>query len=112
MDVDFAAGCLTKGHLLGWVPPIVDRALRFDPLSTSASTLQCMLTSGSITSVQILNEYYRQILTDNERLKAVCQLTPQALEAAEELDVLRANGRIPCPLPDIPVPLKDSLAQI
>ncbi len=65
-----------------------------------------MLTAGTITSSQILNEYYQQILDYNGYLKAIYQLAPGALKRAEELDARRANSDIIGPLHSIPIILK------
>ena len=104
-------GTFSKEHLAGWIPTITDHTSRFDPLTTSASALQDMLASGKLTSVNILNEYYRQILQYNEYLKAVYKLAPGALDRARELDAQRADGNILGPLHGIPVLLKVGIAR-
>lgn len=65
-----------------------------------------MLSAGQVTSVQILNEYYHQILAYNGYLKAVYQLAPGALDRAKELDDMRARGQVLGPLHGIPILLK------
>jgi amidase len=109
MDVTTGAGTFGEAHLAGWIPFVTDDGIRFDPLTTSATTLQELMTSGRITCVQILNEYYRQILAYNEYLKAIYQLAPTAIKRAQELDALRASGTVLSPLHGIPVLLKDNI---
>lgn len=109
MDINSGAGTFGKAHLAGWIPSVTDDAPRFDPRTTSAAALQELLSSGKIKSVQILNEYYRQILAYNDYLKAVYQLAPGAITRAKELDALRASGNVLSPLHGIPVLLKDNI---
>ncbi|KAF2727125.1 amidase family protein [Polyplosphaeria fusca] len=109
MAVDFGVGTFGLAHIAGWVPHITNQPPLFDPLTTTAMTLQRMLNAGAITSVQILNIYYRQILEYNAYLKAVYQLAPNALERAAELDRLRSNGVLLGMLHGIPVLLKDNI---
>lgn len=107
-SVRFGAGHFGPAHLAGWVPAVPNEPSRFDTRAMSASDLQKMLGEGSITSVQILNEYYRQILSYNGYLKAVYSLAPRALEHARELDEQRAKGNRMSALHGIPVLLKVS----
>lgn len=106
------AGQFGVAHLAGWIPPTPEETSLFDPRTTSASALQGMLTEGKITSTQILNEYYRQIVAHNGYLKAVYQLAPDALARATELDRMRARGRMLGPLHGIPILLKACLLQL
>ncbi|KAI0602996.1 amidase family protein [Biscogniauxia sp. FL1348] len=109
MSVDFGQGTFGRAHLAGWIPSVTDDGPKFDPMTTSASALQEMLNSGKLTSVEILNEYYRQILTYNGYLKAVYQLAPGAIDRAKALDSQRASGNILGPLHGIPILLKDNV---
>lgn len=95
-----------QGHLLGWVPTVTDEGPFFNPLTTSAVDLTKLLVSGKITSVQILNEYYRQISKYNEYLKAVLQLAAGAIDQAKALDAQRVYGGSLGPLHGILVLLK------
>lgn len=106
MAVDSGHGEFRKAHLVGWIPEVTNDAPRFDPLTTSASALLDMLTEGNITSVQILYEYYRQILKYNGYLKAVYRLMPSALDRAKQLDAQRASGGPIGSLHGIPILLK------
>lgn len=97
-------------NLSGWIPPKpTDSIPLFDPLKISAITLQNRLLDGTLTSVQILKEYYRQILSYNGYLRAIHQLAPGAIERAEYLDDLRRRGVVLGPLHGIPVLLKDNI---
>ncbi|KAI1631317.1 amidase family protein [Biscogniauxia mediterranea] len=111
-SVDFGQGTFGRAHLAGWIPSVTDNDdddPKFDPTTTSASALQEMLTSGKLTSVEILNEYYRRILTYNGYLKAVYQLAPGAVDRAKALDSQRASGTVLGPLHGIPILLKDNV---
>ncbi|KAI0114163.1 amidase family protein [Nemania sp. FL0031] len=109
MSVSYGHGAFGEAHLAGWIPSITDDESLFDPLTTSGSRLQELLASGELTSMQIVNQYYRQILTYNGYLKAVYQLAPGALDRAKALDKMRADGEILGPLHGIPVLLKDNI---
>jgi amidase len=106
MTTFVGAGPFGKAHLVGWIPKVTDDAPLFDPRTASAATLQEMLSSGKITSVQILSEYHRQILSYNGYLKAVYRLAPNAIERAKELDAKRSAGEVLGPLHGIPILLK------
>jgi amidase len=109
MDAEFGLGKFGKSDLAGWIPSLTDEAPRFDPLTTSAVTLQEWLTTGKILSVQILNEHYRQILAHNGYLKSIYQLAPRVVEHTHELDSLRARGTILGPMHGISVLPKDNI---
>ncbi|KAI0198380.1 amidase family protein [Astrocystis sublimbata] len=110
MSTDEGHGTFGKAHLAGWVPTVSnDESPLFDPLRTSASRLQELLTSGELTSVQIVKQYHPQIMTYNGYLKAVYQLAPGAVDRAKQLDDMRANGDVRGPLHGIPVLLKDNV---
>jgi amidase len=98
-------GKFGKARLAGWIPSVSDdHPPVFDPLTTSAAALQKMLAAGTLTSVQVLNEYYRQILKYNGYLRGVYRLAPG--ERARELDEMRAEGKVLGPLHGIPVLIK------
>ncbi|KAI1428375.1 amidase family protein [Xylaria sp. FL1777] len=102
-------GAFGRAHLAGWIPSVTDNKSMFDPLTTSATSLQELLTTGELTSVRIVNEYYRQILAYNGYLKAVYQLAPGAVDRAQALDNMRRNGNLLGPLHGIPILLKDNI---
>lgn len=107
-DVNSGVGKFGKAHLAGWIPDKegANAPRLFEPTTSTAADLQQMLTAGDIISVEILSQYYSQILAYNGYLKAVYQLTPSALKRARELDALRAQGKVLGPLHGIPVLLK------
>ncbi|KAI5924863.1 amidase family protein [Camillea tinctor] len=109
MSIDVGQGKFGRAHLAGWIPPVNEGDSKFDPMTTSASVLQDMLTAGKLTSVEILNEYYRQIMNYNGYLKAVYQLAPGAIDQAKALDSQRVSGRVLSPLHGIPILLKDNV---
>lgn len=98
-------------NLTGWIPEvnnIVSGQPRFDTVTTTVRDLQRELTTGNLTSVDIVKEYYRSILSYNGYLNAVYELAPGALEQAEVLDKMREQGQILGHLHGIPVLLKVS----
>uniref|UniRef100_A0A093UVR3 Putative amidase n=1 Tax=Talaromyces marneffei PM1 TaxID=1077442 RepID=A0A093UVR3_TALMA len=99
--------------LTGWIPNISDIVPgqpRFDTLITTVKDLQQELSTGDLTSVDIVKEYYNSILSYNGYLNAVYELAPGALEQAEKLDKMREQGQILGHLHGIPVLLKDNIA--
>lgn len=95
--------------LTGWIPNISDIVPgqpRFDTLITTVKDLQQELSTGDLTSVDIVKEYYHSILSYNGYLNAVYELAPGALEQAEKLDKMREQGQILGHLHGIPVLLK------
>lgn len=80
----------------------------FNPLETTASDLQSALSSGDITSVEIVKTYLGHIEKHNDRLRAVLQVAPesQVLERARTLDKEREEGSVRGPLHGIPILVK------
>jgi amidase len=84
----------------------------FDVLSTTAAQLQSLLTSGKITSVQIVETYLSQIQKHNHsgaRLHAIIATAERGvvLAKAAALDEERRNGKLRGPLHGIPIIVKD-----
>lgn len=79
-----------------------------NPLETTARDLQSALSSGAITSVEIVNVYLAQIERHNDWLRAVLQVAPKhfLLERAGTLDKERQEGLLRGPLHGIPVLVK------
>jgi amidase len=75
---------------------------------TVAELHQAMM-DGELTSRQIVDHYIAAIERENERLRAVISINPQARVYADILDGERATGRIHGPLHGIPVILKDNI---
>ena len=73
--------------------------------------IQRLLRAGDLTSVEIATCSLRRIQTEDvERLNAIIELNPAALEIARRLDAERAAGAERGPLHGIPVLLKDNIA--
>ncbi|KAK7968843.1 amidase [Apiospora saccharicola] len=82
----------------------------FDPLTTTATTLQKLLQNGAVTSVQIIDRYLMQIERHNPTLNAFISLAPRdkLLRQAAALDEERQANRCRGPLHGIPIVLKAS----
>lgn len=80
----------------------------FNTLTATGDFLRQELTADRLKSTQIVEEYQRAICKYNGYLNAVFELYPQALDRAQELDRMRAQGRILSPMHGIPVLLKVS----
>lgn len=102
------------------VPPTPERIVSnasygiIDPLTTTAEELQELLTSRSLTSLDLINIYLHQIEQHNKnglKLNAVISTAPQHIVAkrARLLDEERAAGSIRGPLHGIPVVVKDNV---
>ncbi|MEZ5285030.1 MAG: amidase family protein [Vicinamibacterales bacterium] len=81
----------------------------FSVVETSIPDLQEALSSGRITSRQLVLAYLARIATYEDRLNAIITVNPHALEEADRLDAERAAGRVRGPLHGIPVALKDNI---
>ncbi len=78
----------------------------------SIAQLQADLTSGAVTSEQIVQAYLNRIAEIDDaghNLNAVLALNPNALEQARALDQERAAGHVRGPLHGIPILLKDNI---
>ena len=76
----------------------------------SIAVLREGITSGSISAVQLAEEYYARIAAHNPLLNVYLSLTrEQALEQAERVDAAVAKGDVLGPLAGIPVGIKDVL---
>lgn len=73
--------------------------------------LQALMESGELTSVDLVVYYLDRIQRyDVDKLNAVLELNPEALQIAQALDAERAAGNLRGPLHGIPVLLKDNIA--
>ncbi|PTB50725.1 hypothetical protein M431DRAFT_511647 [Trichoderma harzianum CBS 226.95] len=84
----------------------------FNILTATADDLQRELSSGGITSKQLVKIYLSQIERHNDYLKAVISIAPEALllERATILDDERQRGKLRSPLHGIPILVKDNVA--
>jgi len=78
----------------------------FDVLSATACDLQRLLQEGSITSVQIVEEYRKQIEKYNDKLRAIICIPPNLTETAQTLDDERKHGKVRGPMHGIPIIVK------
>ena len=81
----------------------------FSVVETSITDLQAALSSGRVTSVELVRQYLERIGTYEDRLNAAITVNPKALEEAAALDKERAQGHVRGPLHGIPVALKDNI---
>lgn len=85
---------------------------RYDVEEKSIAQLQGDMTSGAVTSEQLVQAYLERIarIDDGGRgLNAVLSLNPNALADARALDQERAQGRVRGPLHGVPVLIKDNI---
>ena len=80
----------------------------FDVLTTTADELWQRLSTGKWKSTQIVEECHRAICRYNGYLNAVYELAAGAMARAEELDRMRADGRVLGALHGIPILIKVS----
>jgi aspartyl-tRNA(Asn)/glutamyl-tRNA(Gln) amidotransferase subunit A len=77
----------------------------------SIAVLREGITSGSISAVQLAEEYYARIAAHNPLLNVYLSLTrEQALEEAARVDATASRGEALGPLAGIPIGVKDVLA--
>ena len=82
---------------------------RFSVVEATIPEMQEAMRLKRTTARQLVLESLARIATWEDRLNAVIQVNPRALEEAEALDRERAEGRIRGPLHGIPVALKDNI---
>jgi len=89
-----------------------DRTPAYNVEERTIAQLQADLTSGAVTSEQLVQAYLdriERIDRDGPHLNSVIALNPQALEQARALDEERRQGRVRGPLHGIPILLKDNI---
>jgi amidase len=89
-----------------------ERAASYDVEEKSIAQLQEDLTSGAVTSEQLVQAYLARIAEIDDagaNLNSILSLNPQALDQARVLDEERAAGNVRGPLHGIPVLLKDNI---
>ncbi|KAH1341866.1 hypothetical protein KXV68_007532 [Aspergillus fumigatus] len=72
--------------------------------------LQEYLSSGKLTTLQLLHCYLDRISQTDSYLNAILQHNPDAFAIANALDLERARGRVRGPLHGIPFTVKDNIA--
>src|SRR5262249_2967955 len=83
----------------------------YDVEEKSIAQLQADMTSGAVTSEQLVQAYLdriERIDRNGPSLNSVLALNPNALEQARALDAERAAGHVRGPLHGIPILLKDN----
>ena len=89
------------------------RVAELDALLADATVLdmQAAMARGALTSAELVAYYVDRIRRyDIDRLNAVLELNPQALEIARQRDAERAAGSVRGAMHGIPVLLKDNIA--
>ena len=91
--------------------PTRENTPQFEVFERSIADLQAALTSGDVTSTELVSLYLERIAAydrQGPRLHAMVALNPRAHEQAEALDRERAAGRVRGPLHGIPIVVKDN----
>lgn len=89
-----------------------ERPPAYDVEERSIAQLQADLTSGAVTSEQLVQAYLDRIAEIDDAgptLNSVLALNPNALADARALDLERASGRVRGPLHGIPILIKDNI---
>lgn len=81
----------------------------FDVVESSIVEMQEAMEEGRVTSRELVEAHLLRIALYEERVNAVINVNPTALEEADQLDRERAEGRVRGPLHGIPVALKDNV---
>lgn len=104
----FVLSCASVTALAQSPPGASTRATSsFNVVEATIPQLQQALTSGTITSRDLVSIYFARIDAYEAKLNAVITLNRQAMAEAEQLDRERAQGRVRGPLHGIPIALKD-----
>jgi amidase len=84
----------------------------YDVEEKSVAQLQADMTSGAVTSEQLVQAYLdriERIDRNGPNLNSVLALNPNALEQARALDAERAAGHVRGPLHGVPILIKDNI---
>ncbi len=81
----------------------------FTVVEASIAGMQAAMTSGRITSRELVTQHLVRIALYEDRINAAIAVNPRALEEADRLDRERRAGKVRGPLHGIPIALKDNL---
>jgi amidase len=81
----------------------------FDVVEANISEMQQAMAEGRLTSRELVEAHLLRIALYEEDVNAVITVNHHALEIADSLDRLRAEGQVLGPLHGIPVALKDNI---
>jgi amidase len=81
----------------------------FNLAESTIADMQQAMTSGRLTSRELVQQYLQRIALYDKKLNAVITVNPNALREAEERDHERAQGKVRGPLHGIPIAVKDNI---
>ncbi len=90
-------------------PDDAERPEPFDVVEATIPEMRAAMESGDLTARDLVEAHLQRIGMYEERVNAVIAVNPRALEIADSLDRLRAEGTVLGPLHGIPVALKDNV---
>ncbi len=101
-----------RAEIVNWALPNTPVPARFTVFEKTVVDLQDAMTSGAVTSEDIVRDYLtRATLYDRNgpTLKAILALSPRAIADARARDAARAAGRVLGPYHGVPIVLKDNI---
>ncbi len=81
----------------------------FSVVEASIPDLQAAMSSGSVTSRELVTQHLLRIAFYEDRINATIAVNPRALDEADALDRERRAGKVRGPLHGIPIALKDNI---
>ena len=101
-----------RAAIVNWTLPAASAPVPFSVFEKAVVELQAAMTSGVVTSEDIVRDYLtRATLYDRNgpAFKAILALSPRAIADARARDVARAAGRAQGPYHGVPIVLKDNI---